>query len=789
MQHQSWPEHLGRRLAGFFIDHRFIVMAFSVLVCVGVSYGASTLRFAGDYRVFFGNDNPDFQASEAARDTFGSTDNLAFLVVPKDGDIYQPTTVAAVQALTDAAWNLQYVSRVDSLTNFQNTVGEEGQLIVDDLIPPGLFLTQQERLAIEEIARAEPLIDGFVASRDSAATIVNVVLQPDTSVASVTSKIAAQARSIRDQVMAEHPGVEVRLLGVVMLSASFEEAGLRDSSTMIPLVYLLILIVMVAVLRSLSAMAAGLAVIGLSTLFGMGVGGFIGVALTPISLTAPTIILTIAVADSIHILASVRGFIRKGMEKRQAVIEATATNFTPIAITSLTTIIGFLTLNFSDSPPFHHLGNISAAGIFAAWVLSITFLPAMLASVPLKFDLAQRFLPTKEAPENNPVGVLARYSEALIARPRAFLFGSVAVGLALTALIPLITINDQWTKYFSQQLEFRRAVDRAEPYFGAENIDLVLNSGRPDGVNDPVFMRDVEAFTAWLRTQDDVATHVYSISDIMKRVNRSLHADDPAFYTIPEDAPLIAQYLLVYELSLPYGLNLTDRISADKSQTRISVTTEDISTRATKDFLTASENWFAENASSASFSLTTTGSKKLFAFVADRNIQAMFEGALYLVVAVFLILSITFRSLGIGLISLLPNALPILATFGVWALLVGVVGFSVAAVSAVAVGLVVDFSVHFLAKYLRARRVLDYGAEQAVRYAIETAGTAILATTIILAVGFAFLATSTFKANADLGLLTAIAVVFAMIANFTLLPAVLLLRSPIKNTVAVPATA
>ncbi|MEM8947681.1 MAG: MMPL family transporter, partial [Planctomycetota bacterium] len=259
---------------------------------------------------------------------------------------------------------------------------------------------------------------------------------------------------------------------------------------------------------------------------------------------------------------------------------------------------------------------------------------------------------------------------------------------------------------------------------------------------------------------------------IMKRVNRNLNGDDPAYYAIPDDQTLASQYLLVYELSLPYGLDLNNRVDIDRRSTRITASMKDISTTNTKAFIRTAEDWFTKNGNG--YGVDITGSKVLFSFVAQRNIEAMFEGAAYLIIAIFVILAISFRSLLVGAISILPNALPILVTFGIWALLVGTVGFSVAAVGAVAVGLVVDFTVHFLSKYLRARRGDGKSALDSVRYAFRTAGTAIFATTVILAAGFAVLVTSSFKLNADLGLLTAIAVVLAMLINFLLLPSLFL---------------
>ena len=754
---------LGRGAAHWSIQWRWLLIPLTVLAVIAISYGASTLKFAGDYRVFFGANNPDFIANENAQGTFGKSDNVAFVIIPESGDIYTDESLRAVHKLTELSWTLPYVSRVDSLTNFQNTIGREDDLIVEDLLWSVEELSPDRIDYIERVATEEPLINGFVVSRDGEATIINAVVQIPADVQTAASTVAAKAREIRTEILAEFPENEIHITGVASLSAAFEEAGVRDSSTLIPLVYLFILIVMFFALRSISAVFASLTVIALSTLVGVGIGGWTGVELTPISLSAPTIILTIAVADAIHLISGIRTKMRDGLSKRDAIIASTGLNFTPIMITSITTIVGFLTLNFSDSPPFHHLGNMSAAGIFAAWILSVTFLPALLSALPLKFKAA------KEGPER--VELTDSIAEFVIERPKQVLAGTLVFCLAATAMIPSMTLNDQWSGYFDKSLEFRQALDATEPYFGSDQVEFVLDPGVPGAVVDPEFLQTVDDFAVWLGTRDETA-HVFAISDIMKRVNRNLNADDPDFYRIPEDQTLASQYLLVYELSLPRGLDLNDRVDIDRQSTRVTATMKDISTEATKAFLRDSDAWWAENGNG--FGYTATGSKVLFSFVAERNIQAMFEGAAYLIIAIFVILAVSFRSLSVGAISILPNALPILTTFGVWALLVGTVGFSVAAVGAVAVGLVVDFTVHFLSKYLRARREDGQTIADAVRYAFRTAGAAIFVTTIILAAGFAVLVTSSFKLNADLGLLTALAVIFAMLINFLLLPSLFL---------------
>ena len=165
----------------------------------------------------------------------------------------------------------------------------------------------------------------------------------------------------------------------------------------------------------------------------------------------------------------------------------------------------------------------------------------------------------------------------------------------------------------------------------------------------------------------------------------------------------------------------------------------------------------------------------MFSFISQRNIESMLTGNAIAVVLIAIVLMLALRSVGLGSMSLLPNVLPILMTYGLWGLLVGRVGMATATVSATSLGIIVDDTVHFLTKYLRGRREHGYDRPEAIRYTFCTVGLALIANSIILAVGFAFLAQSTFKPNVEMGLLTAIAISIALAFDLLLLPALLLI--------------
>ena len=759
-------------LAQGVIRFRWLVIVAALLGVFAMGTGGAKLEFANNYRVFFSQENPELQAFENLQATYTKNDNFLFVLEPQknqDGhsEAFTRETLSAVEALTTEAWQIPFAIRVDSVSNFQHTKGIDDDLIVEDLVTNASALSDAELSRKLSISLAEPLLKDQLVSFDGAVTAVNVTLQyPEKSLTEVPEAIA-KARAIRTQIEADFPQLEIHLTGVSALNNAFAEVGTADMGTLVPLMFFVILLLTYGIIRSASATVATSVIILSSVTVGMGAAGFLGINLTPISASAPIVILTLAIADAIHILVSLRTLMREGMDKASAIVEAMRLNLMPVSITSLTTIVGFASLNFSDSPPFWHLGNITAIGISAAWLLSLTLLPALISVLPVKFKAI-------ETPKGHKTA-MEKLADFVIAYRRRLLIIVSAGALALVAFIPTLQLNDQWVEYFSTNTEFRNDSDRALQHFGMYPIEFSVPSTGPGGVSEPEYLAKLDEFAAFLRQQPSV-THVYAFSDVMKRLNKNLHGDDQGFYRIPESRELSAQYLLLYEISLPYGLDLNDRINVDKSATRVTATLGDVNSVETKAFLDSATGWM--NANAPDYMQTKpTSAQVMFTYIAERNVKNMVAGTIAAVLAISVILMLALRSFSLGLLSLVPNGLPILATFGAWAILVGEVGFSVATVASISLGIVVDDTVHFLTKYARARRERKLSAEDSIRYAFKSVGTAIVVNTVILAVGFAVLMLSDFKVNADMGLLTSLAIVFALVLDFLLLPALLLLRS------------
>ena len=758
-------DRFAARLTRLVISRPWTVILLSLVFAAAVGSGASRLEFSTNYRVFFSDANPELQAFENLQNTYTKNDNFFFVIEPRAGEAFDVDTLAAVEDLTEEAWRIPYAIRVDSISNFQHTYAIEDDLIVEDLVTDAVARENAWLDDRRDVALAEPLLRNQILTDDAGVTAVNVILQyPERGFMEVPEAVA-YARDLKAQIEADYPGLEIHLTGVSMLNNAFAETGMTDGATLMPLMFVVIFALTWFIIRSFSATFATLGVIMLSTMVGMGVAGFSGIKLTPISMSATIVILTLAVADSIHILLSLRGFMREGREKLDAIVEAVRVNFLPVSITSLTTIVGFLSLNFSDSPPYWHLGNITAVGIAAAWLFSITLLPAMLRLLPFK--------PRVQEGSTRSERAMDWLADAVIGNYRRMFVGAGAVALGLIAFIPTLDFNDQWVEYFDERIEFRTDSDRAMESFGLYPIEYSVPAADSGGVSEPEYLRNLEAFAEFLREQPTV-THVYSLSDIMKRLNRNMHGDDDSYYRIPDDRNLSAQYLLLYELSLPYGLDLNDRINIDKSATRVTATVAQTTTEETKAFFDAVDEWQRTNWPEY-MQTKPTSAAVMFTYISERNMQNMVTGTIVAIALIAVIMMFALQSVRLGVLSLVPNGLPILTTFGAWALLIGEVGFSVATVASISLGIVVDDTVHFLSKYVRARNERNLTVEDSIRYAFHNVGMAIVVNTVILTAGFLVMTTSAFKMNVDLGLMTVLSIVFALILDFLFLPALLML--------------
>ena len=750
------------RYIDFVIGHPWRVLLLAVLVVLTAGSGGRFLEFTNDYRVFFSEDNPELKAFEAMQDIYTKTDNVLFVIAPKEDNVFDADTLALIAEMTDLSWQTPYSTRVDSVTNFQHTIADGDDLLVGDLVDDVTGLSAEDIARVRDVALNEPLLLRRLVSPSAHVTGINITIQlPGKSLTEVP-EVAQFARELASKMETSYPGHRIYITGLAMMNNAFGESSQNDMATLVPMMFLTIIVVLGLLLRSFSATFVSVFMIFSTIIFAMGVMGWLGWKLTPASASAPTIIMTMAVADTVHLLVTFLHNLRKGMAKPDAMRDSLRINFQPIFITSITTAIGFLSMNFSDVPPFHDLGNVVAIGVMFAFLLSVTILPAMMMLMPLRVKA--------QVEQHN--GAMAAFASFVIDQRKSLLVVMGIVALSLMAFLPQNKLDDQFVEYFDESVDFRQATDfSSQNLSGIYTLQYSLEQGESGGVSDPDFLQSVDQFSQWLRTQPEVM-HVQTISDTFKRLNKNMHGDDPAFYRLPESRELAAQYLLLYELSLPYGLDLNDQIDIDKGQTRLNITVENLHTEEMLALEKRVSTWLDQNLAGVRY--TGASPTLMFAHIGKRNVSSMLVGTTLALVLISFILVLALRSRRIGLISLAPNLIPAGMAFGLWGLMVGQVGMSLSVVAGMTLGVVVDDTVHFLSKYLRARREKGLDEKEAVRYAFNTVGVALWVTSLVLVMGFWVLSQSHFALNSDMGAMAAITIAIALIMDFLFLPPLLM---------------
>ncbi|EHY9858384.1 efflux RND transporter permease subunit [Vibrio parahaemolyticus] len=764
MPHHKAQQHQGIGLGKIPTKYSLLVLLATIFLIIVATIGGKNLYFRGDYDIFFDGTNKQLLAFDEIQTTFAKTDNLAIVIAPEDGDIFTPQTLSLIQKITVDAWQVPYSSRVDSIANYQHTEAFEDDLLVEDLLYSEYELTPERISKVKSIALSEPVLKSALVSEKGDVTVVNITVQlPEMDKTAEVEEVVSSINAMIDRYQRAYPDVTFHKAGIIAMNHAFVTAAQDDSSTLVPTMLVVILVFLTIMLRSILSVIATLIVIIGSVMATMGISGWAGMFLSTATVNVPTLIMTLAVADCVHVIATMRQSMKNGFTKVQSIERSIALNFVPILITSVTTAIGFLMMNMSDSPVLRDFGNLSALGVMVACFLSVTLLPALLKLLPIH---------VKMETSQDQKHVMDHLGDFVVSQRRALLPLSVAVIVVCASLIPLNKVNDESVEYFGQRNEFRQAADFMEERIsGMTNISIAIKTNESQGIAAPDFLNTIGEFSSWLRDQPET-DHVATLADVYKRLNKNMHGDDEAYYSLPQERELAAQYLLLYEMSLPYGLDLNNQINVDKSSIKMVLTVANLGSVELVDLENRIYQWFAEHA--PQYQVVASSPSLMFAHIGETNMASMLSTLPITLVLISALLIFALRSVRLGLISLMPNIAPAVIGFGLWALISGEINLGLSVVVTLTLGIVVDDAVHFLSKYQRARRE-GQTAEQAVRYAFHTVGRALWITTVVLVAGFSVLAMSSFRLNADMGQLSAIVIFIALVVDFLFLPSLLML--------------
>ena len=754
-------EFLKKENLSKFIIHNRIVFIFSCLVLVLIlGRGITSVVFDPDMERFFPKGHPATSLSYEIDETFIRTDNLVIAINAKNNSIFTKKTLSLIESLTEKSWTVPYSIRVDSLTNYSYVRSVDDDLLVEPFIENAVSLEDSFIKQREKIVEEQEIIFGSLISKDKKTTVISIIVDPPNPDANIKLIDTVEYMlEYVDEAKSNHPELDIRVLGTPYQEYISPKMVLSEMPIVMPSMLLLILVSVFFLLRSVFAVLATILVIVLSLIATFGSVGYIGNALNQMVITIPILIITLALADCVHLFSIFFQQRVKGHSSKESMIRSLELNLQPLFLTTLTTCIGFLSFNVLDVPPLQDLGNFVSIGIAMAFIFTIFFAAPLFSFFEIK------------APEsvNQQINLSRKIAKFSLKNSKTLLWSVPLASLLLICLIPLNVLDENPTQMYDEGFtSFSADTLWLDEMLGVTFPVSFKASSNNGSVSEPEFLKKIDNFVKWLETQDEV-NHVTSLAHTMKNLNKSMHGDDPEWETIPESEELSSQYLFFYEMSLPMGLDLNSSISQDRASTKISANLDDMSG---KDFLKfdkkvrahIQENNLTEIISPAA------GFRVVFSHISMVIVNSLLFGVFLGLLSITLLLGLFFRSIPFGVLSAFPNVLPIAAAFGIWALYDGQVGFMVAVGMGSTLGIIVDFTVHLLSKYDLARREMGQSPEEAVVFAFESVGFALIVMTIVISLGFLVLNLVNFMPLHDFARFSTISFLMALIIDFLLFP-------------------
>ena len=747
------------------VRFRLVYLALVVGVTLIFCFGLSRLETTRSHEIYFDDNAPELLSFEALQETFVKDENVLIVIKPKIGSVFRKDALTLVSTITEESWEIPYSFRVDSISNFQHSYADMEGIRVESLFVAERDLGRDSDTRIESIKRvalAQPSLRGRLINENGNVTAVNVHISlPGVDTVNETSEVVEGVRALVEKYKNRNPEIEFYLSGRIMMNNAFSEAAILDFKTLFPITLTIMIFGMAVCYRALLAGLIALLSIIASNLIMLGYAGFVGIHISPPTSTAPIIVMIISIANCVHLLHGYFAELENGYDQRKATLNSLISNLSPIFISTLTTVLCFCSLLISNVPPFRELGMLIVVGVTASFVICLIFFAVIFTKFGSK---------SLKSPMINS-NLFRNLVFHIIKRKRALSVAAIVIlTISCTGLLRN-EMNDVFLHYFDPKIEFRQDSDFVvENLTGLYTLEYPLEVSDGGEITDPDFMRELDALVTWLRGIDSVR-HVAVFTDTIKRLNQNFHDDDDSQYMLPTNKKEASQLLLLYELSLPYGLDLNDRINIAKTKTRVTIAIDTLSSVEVQKLETEINKWINSNTRKIA-TTGATGTTMMFANIGQNNIRSMIFSIAIALVFVSLALIVVFRSVALGLLSLIPNLFPAVIAFGVWGIFVGEVGLALSVVTSMTLGIIIDDTVHLLYSFKRnVSKCSEAGAS--IRASQMEVGPAVLTTSIAIISGFAFLSISSFEINASMGLMTAIVIFVALILDMIYLPLLL----------------
>ncbi len=744
----------------FLFRFKWIITIVVPLIILALASNLKDLEIDGSYRIWFEKESKILTDYDKFRSEFSNDDGIVVVFKDENG-VFNKKALGSIQRLTEAFWDMPHIDRVDSITNYQHVHTEADKpddVLVDDFIVEDLsevtdaYLSDRKKVALAESI----IVDSFI-SQDGKTTMIFARLEPE---ANENGDISTEMMGyLTPLIEAENnkTGYKYWLNGGPPMTQSFVDIAGKDAITFTPLVFLSSMILLFLLFRRVSGALVPLAVVLFTFLSVLAVQTLLGYKLNNFTANIPVFIVAIGIADAVHIYSIWLMGKKDGLANKEAVENSIRKNLLPIFLTSLTTTVGFLTLAISKVVPVATLGIATASGAMLAFVISVVWMPAVLLLLKK---------PIKGSYKQEETKMFRGYGAFIVRNDKKIiLIGSLIVAIMGLGLA-FVKVDSNTIRYFAPEVEIRKSAEfTMDNLTGSMSYTMIVDSGKTDGIKEPEFMRTVEKFCTeyQLMFPKDVRD-IFSLLDTIKKYNKIMNNSE----TVPKERNLIAQYLLLYSMGLPQGMEITDQMDFDQRKLRINVLTNIVDTSKDMKMINFAQEWWKKTP----YSMNLTGQTAMYAYMQKDITDTLIYSLTLTILIVSLMMLLIFKRLKILWILLLPNLLPVVLVIGLMGWLGLTIDMGVAIAGAIIIGVAVDDTIHFLVKYFDARK---RGLSMADTFdeVLHYAGRAILFTTIVLSLSFSMFVFSTFTPNQNFGVVTATALAIALIVDLLYLPALL----------------
>ncbi len=790
--------------AHFLYRHRIKTVVIMLLLLGTVISQIPKITIDTSTEGFLHENDPTLLAYNAFRDQFGR-DEVIIIAIESPNIFSQAFLKKLKTVQEDLEQNVPYIDDITSLVNARNTRGEANELVVEDLLEDWPQ-NETEMAVLKDRVISNPLYKNLLISEDGEFTAIVIKTQSYSGLVQdadvlegvddnlmqtpastgpdpirklyLTDKENSLVVTAVKHILQKYraPDFLVYVVGSPVVTHFLKRTMMNDMRKFVVLAIVTVAVFLYLMFRRITGVLLPLTIVGVSLLCTVGIMAILKVPIKVPTQILPSFLLAVGVGTSVHILAIFFHRFDENMDKEAAIAYALGHSGLAVLMTNVTTASGLLSFSTSEVAPIADIGIFAGIGVMLAFVTTIVLLPALLALFPIKYK--------RKSERDQKVTVMDRF----LSRVSHFSTSHpVAIVVAGATILVLSVVGTSWIRFshhilgwFPETNEIRMATEKIDHEMrGTLNLEIVIDTGKENGLYEPDLLNRLENAATYVQSleyQDVFVGKAWSLTTILKEINQALNENRPAYYAIPDDRDLIAQEFLLFENS--GSDDLEDFVDSQFAMVRFSVKAPFKDVVKYNSFLQTIHQYFAD--SFPDTKITFTGMMTLLSRTISNAIRSMARSYVIALVVITILMVILIGRVRIGLLSMIPNLAPILLMLGVIGATAVPMDLFTMMVGSIAIGLAVDDTIHFMHNF---RRYYEQSGDpnQAVFKTLHTTGRAMLVTTVVLSLGFFIFVFASMNNLFYFGLLTSFTIVMALVADYLLAPALMVLVNKPKR--------